>query len=145
MVFQHILNLELAYFDTVKLIQELAWRDYWQQVWIAKGTAIDNDLKHEQPHVSHHKIPSTLIQAQTGIEAVDQAILEFYNTGYMHNHMRMYVASIACNIGPCALVSAGAMDVCQFTRWGLGKQCIELAMGGWSKMPIKNTMPIRKT
>ena len=99
MVFQHILNLELAYFDTVKLIQELAWRDYWQQVWIAKGTAIDNDLKHEQPHVSHHKIPSTLIQAQTGIEAVDQAILEFYNTGYMHNHMRMYVASIACNIG----------------------------------------------
>ena len=27
-----------------KFIQELAWRDYWQQVWISKGTAINSDL-----------------------------------------------------------------------------------------------------
>ena len=30
-----------------KFIQELAWRDYWQQVWIAKGNAINQDLKHK--------------------------------------------------------------------------------------------------
>ena len=29
-----------------KFIQELAWRDYWQQVWIAKGSEINEDLKH---------------------------------------------------------------------------------------------------
>ena len=38
-------------------------------------------------------------RAQTGIEALDQALLEFYDTGYVHNHMRMYLASVACNIG----------------------------------------------
>jgi len=99
MVFQYILDLDLPYFHSVKLIQELAWRDYWQQVWIVKGNAIDSDLKHEQSAVSNHAVPAALIQAQTGIEAIDLAIQEFYKTGYMHNHMRMYLASIACNIG----------------------------------------------
>ena len=28
-----------------KFIQELAWRDYWQQIWISKGDAINQDLK----------------------------------------------------------------------------------------------------
>ena len=35
-----------------KFIQELAWRDYWQQVWVSKGTAINTDLKHLQQPVS---------------------------------------------------------------------------------------------
>tara|TARA_B110000879_G_scaffold168141_1_gene217549 strand:+ start:2573 stop:3661 length:1089 start_codon:yes stop_codon:yes gene_type:complete len=98
MVFQHILDLDLPYFHSVKLIQELAWRDYWQQVWIVKGNAIDSDLKHEQSAVSNHAVPTALIQARTGIEAIDIATQELYNTGYMHNHMRMYIASITCNI-----------------------------------------------
>ena len=82
-----------------KFIQELAWRDYFQQVWIAKGDDIDRDLRNKQAPVSHHGIPRSIVEARTGIEAVDRAILEFYETGYMHNHMRMYLASIACNVG----------------------------------------------
>ena len=82
-----------------KFIQELAWRDYFQQVWIAKGEDIDRDLRNKQAPVSHHGIPRSIVEARTGIEAVDRAILEFYETGYMHNHMRMYLASIACNVG----------------------------------------------
>ncbi|GAB5539659.1 MAG: hypothetical protein Salg2KO_17620 [Salibacteraceae bacterium] len=49
--------------------------------------------------MAHHQLPSALISANTGIEAVDEALSDFYATGYMHNHMRMYVAAIACNIG----------------------------------------------
>lgn len=82
-----------------KFIQELAWRDYFQQVWIAKGEEIDRDLKNEQAPVANFGIPRAIVEANTGIEAVDRAILEFYETGYMHNHMRMYLASIACNVG----------------------------------------------
>lgn len=81
-----------------KFIQELAWRDYWQQIWIVKGTAINSDLKHEQQPVSNTSIPRNIIEANTGIEAIDRAIQEFYNTGYLHNHVRMYIASLACNI-----------------------------------------------
>lgn len=82
-----------------KLIQELAWRDYWQQVWIAKGNAIDEDLKHEQPEVQNHQLAKAIVNASTGISAIDDAIKDFYTTGYLHNHMRMYLASLACNLG----------------------------------------------
>ncbi len=81
-----------------KFIQELAWRDYWQQIWIAKGDKINSDLKNTQAPVSNWKISEAIVSASTGIEAVDNAIWSFYKTGYMHNHMRMYVAAIACNV-----------------------------------------------
>lgn len=82
-----------------KFLQELAWRDYWQQIWISKGDAINLDLKGPQERVANYSISKGILQAETGIEAVDKAILEFYDKGYMHNHMRMYVASLACNVG----------------------------------------------
>lgn len=98
-VFQHILSLNLPFEQVEKLVQELAWRDYWQQVWLAKGEAINSDLKHHQIDVQNHGIPKAVIEANTGITLIDEAIQQLYKTGYMHNHMRMYVASICCNIG----------------------------------------------
>jgi len=82
----------------LKFIQELAWRDYWQQIWISKGNAISSDLKNEQAPVSNWSIPSAIVNANTGVNAVDIAIKNFYKTGYLHNHLRMYIASIACNV-----------------------------------------------
>ena len=82
-----------------KFVQELAWRDYWQQIWIAKGDAIDSDLKRAQTLVDHHQTPRAIVDASTGLEAIDKAIDDLYKTGYMHNHVRMYLAAIACNYG----------------------------------------------
>lgn len=81
-----------------KIIQELAWRDYWQQIWIAKGNAIDDDLKNAQIPIFNNKISQAIVNATTGITAIDTAITNLYKTGYLHNHVRMYIASIACNI-----------------------------------------------
>ncbi len=97
-VFDKIQERDLPWNEIEKLVQELAWRDYWQQVWIAKGDAINQDIKREQEGVTNHKIPAAIVNGTIGIEAVDAAIQELKDTGYMHNHMRMYVASIACNI-----------------------------------------------
>ncbi|MFK8039416.1 MAG: FAD-binding domain-containing protein [Crocinitomicaceae bacterium] len=80
-----------------KFIQELAWRDYWQHIWVEKLEDINSDLKHAQPQVENNEIPESIIEGNTGINAVDIAIKELYSTGYMHNHLRMYLASIACN------------------------------------------------
>jgi deoxyribodipyrimidine photo-lyase len=83
-----------------KLLQELAWREYFQRVWQAKGTAaINTALKQEQVDVSHTHMISSVANATTGIEAIDEQISNLYETGYMHNHARMYTASIVCNIG----------------------------------------------
>ena len=99
LVFEEILQRGHPTGRVQKIIQELAWRDYWQQVWIAKGDAIDNDLKHQQAPVNNSAIPEAIFHGKTGIKAIDSAIAEFYETGYLHNHVRMYIASITCNIG----------------------------------------------
>ena len=81
-----------------KIIQELAWRDYWQQIWIHKGDAINTDFKNVQDPVANKAISKGIIDANTEIQSIDTAILELYKNGYMHNHIRMYLASLACNI-----------------------------------------------
>jgi deoxyribodipyrimidine photo-lyase len=82
-----------------KFIQELAWRDYFQNVWRAKGEAINEDMKNPQEDVRNNEMPKAVLEGETGIEAVDEAISRLYETGYIHNHVRMYIASIVCNIG----------------------------------------------
>jgi len=97
-VYEKTLSLDLPWAAIEKFIQELAWRDYWQQIWIEKGNLIDQDLKQQQSRVAHRAIPSSLVKGETGIDAIDAGIQRLYENGYMHNHLRMYVAAIACNI-----------------------------------------------
>jgi deoxyribodipyrimidine photo-lyase len=98
-VFKSLLKKDYKYYQIDKFVQELAWRDYWQQIWIAKGDLINTDLKRPQPDVENYEMPLNIVEAKTGIEAVDNALKSFYQSGYLHNHMRMYVAALACNIG----------------------------------------------
>ncbi len=81
-----------------KFLQELAWREYWQRVWQSIGDKIFTNIKLPQPNVQHHKMVAAINNATTGIEAIDKQIQLLYETGYMHNHVRMYASSIACNI-----------------------------------------------
>ena len=82
-----------------KFIQELAWREYFQRVWQTKGIQIWEDLKQDQQEVVHHQMIASISHAKTGIESIDIAIHGLYEKGYMHNHSRMYLGSIICNIG----------------------------------------------
>lgn len=96
-VLQQVLKRYKPY-EIEKFIQELAWREYWQRVWQSIGDTIFTDIKQQQPNVIHRKMVTAIENAHTGIEAIDEHIELLYDTGYMHNHMRMYVSSIACNI-----------------------------------------------
>ncbi len=85
-------------YEVEKFIQELAWREYWQRIWQNKGDEILQDLKQIQPDVAHFKMPTAVVESITRIDAIDNYIAQLYEQGYMHNHVRMYVASITCNI-----------------------------------------------
>ena len=98
-VFQSVMNRGYDPEQIEKFLQELAWRDYWQQIWVTLGNEINYDLKRPQPKVLNHGMASSILEGSTGIRAIDQGISSFYETGYLHNHLRMYIASIACNIG----------------------------------------------
>jgi len=103
-----------------KFLQEFAWRDYWLQIWIARGDEINKDLRNEQQPVNNHSFPKAVYEGQTGITAIDQAIKEFYRSGYIHNHVRMYIAAIVCNMG--------------FSHWKLPAQWMyyHLKDGDWA-------------
>ena len=62
-----------------------------EQIW--------DDLKQAQPSVDHHEMLNSLINCKTGIQVIDEQISQLYASGYLHNHIRMYLAAIACNIG----------------------------------------------
>jgi deoxyribodipyrimidine photo-lyase len=95
-VLESVIRRGYTFEQSEMLVKELAWRDYFQRVWQTKD--IDADIKNEQSDVKHHQTPKAIIAANTGILAMDQAIKDFYRTGYLHNHLRMYIASVVCNI-----------------------------------------------
>ena len=94
-VLDHLLNKGFEPHKIEKFIQELAWRDYWQLIWQEKN--INEDLKYQQTDVLQKGISKNIVEAQTGIDALDAAIHELYHTGYIHNHLRMYLAALATN------------------------------------------------
>jgi deoxyribodipyrimidine photo-lyase len=81
--------------DATKLIQELAWREYYQRIWQHIEEDMFEDIRNRYTGITHKQIPTALLEANTGIKSIDTAIQTLYETGYMHNHLRMYLASIA--------------------------------------------------
>jgi len=96
--------------EMMTLLRELSWREYNQRVWQA-CSAEDFDLKSPQEGVCEYGLPVAVLQHQTGIQALDSAIKELYATGYMHNHVRMYVASCSTQYCALPLENAGAVAV----------------------------------
>ncbi len=86
-----------------KFVQELAWRDYFQLIWNEKNVEVS--LK-ENVSLNKKGIPIPILNAQTSIKAIDNEILNLYKNGYMHNHFRMYVASLICNFSNCDFLTA---------------------------------------
>lgn len=94
-IMSHLSEKKYRFEETENLLKELAWRDYFQRVWQHKN--IDEDILQKQPGVISQGVPENFLTASTGIHSLDEAITALYETGYMHNHLRMYVAAYACN------------------------------------------------
>ena len=97
-VMETVLHKGYKPYQIEKFLQELAWREYYQRVWQYAGDDIWKDIKQPQPDVLHHQMITAVDEAATGIEAIDKSIENLYNSGYMHNHVRMYTASLVCNM-----------------------------------------------
>lgn len=101
MVFDYLKSKQHTWHEVEKLIQELAWRDYFQHMWNRLGERINEDIKQPQYPIRNQQVPLGLIHTETGVLGIDQGILNLMNSGYMHNHQRMYTASLACNVAHC--------------------------------------------
>jgi deoxyribodipyrimidine photo-lyase len=80
-----------------KLVNELSWRDYFQRVYAELGDDIWKDL---EPYKTGWKtedyadtLPDDIRHAKTGARCIDYFSTELSRTGYLHNHIRLWLSA----------------------------------------------------
>jgi deoxyribodipyrimidine photo-lyase len=77
-----------------KLFAEFAWRVFFHHVWAHEGSRIFSDLRPAIAGVRYTpQMPDDVMEGRTGLAVIDQAVACLYQTGYLHNHARMWLAS----------------------------------------------------
>lgn len=77
-------------------LSELAWRDFYSMILWHHPQVLTQCFKPEYERVPWDDAPAlwqTWCQARTGYPLVDAAMRQLLHTGYMHNRLRMVVAS----------------------------------------------------
>ncbi len=84
-----------------KLVQELAWHDYFQRVYRIVGRGVWESLEPWKTGWGESDyapdVPGDIREARTGVDWVDAFAAELHETGYLHNHARMWLAGYVCH------------------------------------------------
>jgi deoxyribodipyrimidine photo-lyase len=83
-------------YDSLKFWQELGWRQFWRLVYRRVGNGIYEDLEPAKVNLGDsqsEELPEEIQQGRTGLVCMDESVRELVETGYMHNHARMWFAS----------------------------------------------------
>ena len=86
-----------------KLVFEFAWREFFHHVWSRagqNGDAILRDMHGQLPWHGRYAdtLPVDICEGRTGVAAIDNAVRILYATGYLHNHLRMWLASYVVHV-----------------------------------------------
>ena len=92
---QHSLSASMSF------VQEIFWRSYfkgWMQqhpsVWLSYQSGLESAYETLQRNKFHKADYDEAIEGRTGIDCFDHWCAELKSTGYLHNHARMWFASI---------------------------------------------------
>lgn len=84
-----------------KFVQEIFWRTYWKgwlemrpSVWRDYERACKADVRNMDRASTLRSLYEDAVNGRTGIEAFDVWSRNLVETGYLHNHARMWFASI---------------------------------------------------
>ncbi|MBC7480116.1 MAG: deoxyribodipyrimidine photolyase [Pseudorhodobacter sp.] len=87
--------------EAEKFIQEVVWRGYFKgwlerrpQVWPSYRTGLEDDLATLDRDRRLRRDVDRAVNGQTGLDCFDAWATELVDTGYLHNHARMWFASI---------------------------------------------------
>ena len=80
-----------------RLLNELAWRDYFQRVYELIGDHVWNNLEpYKTGRLSGDyaaQLPADISLARTGLACIDAFVTDLKQNGYLHNHARLWFAS----------------------------------------------------
>ncbi|MEM1282724.1 MAG: FAD-binding domain-containing protein [Chlamydiota bacterium] len=83
--------------EAEKLIQELTWRWFWQRLYWRHPEWIWRDVEPYKTGYSKENyyavLPKDIEFGHTGVACIDTFIEILINTGYLHNHARLYLAA----------------------------------------------------
>ncbi|MGL5004176.1 MAG: FAD-binding domain-containing protein, partial [Casimicrobium sp.] len=80
-------------FGAYKFVFELAWRDFWRRVWARDGDAIQSNVEAPKVPLGNATVPDDIASANTELACMDAFVRDLRETGYVHNHARMWFAS----------------------------------------------------
>jgi len=76
-----------------KFLQEIAWRTYWKG-WLEMRPSVWDHYNESLAASEKSTGYENAISANTGIDCFDHWVRELTETGFLHNHARMWFASI---------------------------------------------------
>ena len=76
-----------------KFVQEIFWRIYWKG-WLEKRPAVWIDFIKEINEIKANKGVEIALNSKTNIDCFDHWVFELKQNNYLHNHARMWFASI---------------------------------------------------
>ena len=86
-----------SYAQAEKFIQEVCWRTYWKG-WLELRPGVLSDFSAAQAQLSAQWVGNPGLDAarlgQTGIACFDAWVAQLVGNGWLHNHARMWFASI---------------------------------------------------
>ena len=95
-ILKEVLNKH-SYFESEKYIQEIFWRTYWKG-WLEHRPEVYDDYLSERDVLlnkfSNKKFYQNAIIGNTNYKFFNNWVLDLKNKGYLHNHIRMWFASI---------------------------------------------------
>lgn len=86
-------------FSQEVFLSELIWREFFMQILFHFPTVIDQNFKSQYNNIqwkNNEKDFEKWCQGKTGYPLVDAGMHQLNNTGFMHNRVRMLVASFLC-------------------------------------------------
>ena len=93
---QELINRSLDFYPFAKIekfIQEIYWRTYWKG-WLELRPAVWEDFISEGVEMYDETTYEKAVNGNTGIDCFDFWINELKEENYLHNHTRMWFASI---------------------------------------------------
>ncbi len=82
-----------------RLVCEFGWREFFHHAWRHLGEGILEDVRAPLPGVSYApSLPQDLLHGCTGVPVVDTSVRQLHDTGWLHNHQRLWLASYVVHV-----------------------------------------------
>ena len=80
--------------DYQKFVSELGWKAFFREGFMALGDRVYRSLEpYKYPTQKRDEMPAEIERGQTGLSCIDRIVHELRDTGYLHNHQRLWFAA----------------------------------------------------